>query len=337
MSAGLRLSVLDLAPVGAGYGAAQTLRQSVALAVRAEALGYTRYWLSEHHCVPYLASPAPEVLITLIASRTSAIRVGAGGVMLTNHNPLVIAERFRALEALFPGRIDLGVGRAAGTDDRVAVGYLSRGPQRSDAAFDAALEELSHFLRGTFPADHPLGRVVVMPVGTASPPLWVLGSSPRSAATASRLGAGFAHAHHLKPASCAESLAAWRRGVPAGAPAPGALVSAAVICADSDAQAARLARTHVVGWLKAARDELSHFPTVEEAEAYAYRGEELARAEAMREGLIAGSPATVRERLLRLAEEAGVGEVLVTTTLHDPDARLHSYGLLASAFRLGAR
>jgi len=190
------LSVLDLVPIGTGGSARDALRRSVELAQLAERLGFVRYWFAEHHGMPGIASSSPEILIEHIASATSRIRVGSGGIMLPNHAPLRIAEAFHTLETLHPGRIDIGVGRAPGTDP-----ITSRAMHPFDAEqFPAQLQELIGLSRGTLPPDHPFRTVRVIPAGVALPPIWILGSSGASARFAGSLGVGYSFARHFSPA-----------------------------------------------------------------------------------------------------------------------------------------
>jgi len=191
------LSVLDLSVVTTGTKPAAALRNSIDLARHADQLGYVRYWLAEHHNLASVASPAPDLMIGQIASVTKNIRVGSGGVMLPNHAPLVVAERFKMLEALFPGRIDLGLGRAPGTDGATAHALRSRLDRREGDDFLERLHELTLWETRDFPPGHPYNQVVAMPDDTPLPPIWLLGSSDYSSELAAQVGMGFAFAHHF--------------------------------------------------------------------------------------------------------------------------------------------
>ena len=216
----LPLSVLDLSPVPAGSTSGQALRNTIDLAHLADRLGYTRYWLAEHHNFPGIASSAPEILIERVATETTHLRVGSGGIMLPNHAPLKVAETFRVLEALHPGRIDLGIGRAPGTDTRTALAL-----RRSRAAlgaddFPEQLAELLAFSSGHFPAGHPFESVIAVPTDVDLPPIWLLGSSDYSAQAAAALGLGYAHAHHINPAERGAGHARLPRGLHIRGPPP---------------------------------------------------------------------------------------------------------------------
>jgi len=191
------LSVLDLSPVTSGSSGAQALRNSLDLAEPADRLGYARYWLAEHHNLASIASAAPEIMIGQIAARTRQLRVGSGGVMLPNHAPLMVAERFKVLEALFPGRIDLGIGRAPGTDPVTSLALRMRQQGGADDDFLERLQELLLLEQKGYPEDHPFRTVQAMPSDVRLPPIWLLGSSDYSAQLAAAIGAGFAFAHHF--------------------------------------------------------------------------------------------------------------------------------------------
>jgi luciferase family oxidoreductase group 1 len=324
------LSVLDLAPIPAGGTAVESLRRTVELARRAEALGYRRFWLAEHHGMPSIASSAPEVLIAHVAAATTRLRVGSGGVMLPNHPPLRVAEVFHTLAALHPGRIDLGIGRAPGTDP-LTVSAL----RPFDAeGFPDMLAELFGLSRGDLPAGHPFQRVRVVPAGVPLPPVWILGSSGATARLAAALGTGYSFASHFSPTSPLPALRAYRESFRPSAdfPAPHVILGAAVVCADTDAEAHHLASSMDLVWVRLHRGDLREIPTPEEAQAYPYTPEERAIARARRELTVVGSPATVRARLATMVEEAAADEIMIATTTHDPARRLRSYELVAEAF-----
>jgi luciferase family oxidoreductase group 1 len=333
----VRLSVLDLSPVSSGSSSAEALRNTLDLARLADDLGYARYWLAEHHNTSLIASSSPEVMIGHVASQTSRIRVGSGGVMLPNHSPLKVAETFRMLEALHPGRVDLGLGRAPGTDQLTALAL-----RRSRAAltvddFPEQLAELLAFFSGEFPADHPFRRIKAIPQDVQTPQLWLLGSSDYSARLAADIGLGFAFAHHINPAPAIEALRLYRERFRPSAyfSTPRALVAVSAICAETDAQAEELAGSADLTLLRFQQGNYSGtLPTVAEARAYPYTAFERELVKANRARLFVGSPATLREQLSHLAAEAGVNEVMVTTMTHAHETRRHSYELLAAAFAL---
>ena len=328
----LALSVLDLVPITSGSTASEALRRTVDLARLAERAGYARVWYAEHHGMPSIASSAPEVVIGQVAAATESIRVGSGGVMLPNHAPLLVAERYQTLEALFPGRIDLGIGRAPGTDPAHIRALRSFDAEQ----FPHQLAELVTLSKGAFPADHPFGSVRVTPAGVDLPPIWLLGSSGASAEFAGTNGLGYAFASHFSPTPAAPALRAYRAAFqPSEAfPEPHAILAATVVCAETDAEARRLASTMELAWARIRTGRFEPLPSPEEALAHDYTPAERQAVGVYRQLSVVGDPATVRDELARRAEAAGAGEVMVTTTVYDPEARLRSYALLAEAFSL---
>src|SRR6266513_528267 len=329
------LSVLDLSPVAAGSSGAVSLHNSIDLARLADRLGYTRYWLAEHHNLPSIASPAPDIMIGQIAAATTRMRVGSGGVMLPNHAPLMVAERFKVLEALFPGRIDLGLGRAPGTDP--VTSYALR--RRQDAGEDDFLErfqELLLFESNAFPEGHPFRSVRAMPQDVPLPPIWLLGSSGYSAQLAAMVGAGFSFAHHFADHDAVAAMLSYRdRFKPSSARAmPYAILACAAVCADSEAEAERLAATIDLNFVRRSGGEYAPLASPEEAAAYPYSPAERALIARNRRRVFVGTKATVLERLSPLISATKADEVMITTMIHDHTARRHSYELLAEAFAL---
>lgn len=328
------LSVLDLSPVSAGSTGAQALRNTLDLARLADALGYTRYWVAEHHNLPSIASSAPEIMIGQIAAVTERIRVGSGGVMLPNHAPLMVAERFKVLEALFPGRIDLGLGRAPGTDP--ATSYMLRRRQgiNEEDDFLERFQELMLLETRGFPEGHPFHQVRAMPAEVALPPIFLLGSSDYSAQLAGQIGAAFAFAHHFANFDAVEAMRLYRdnfRASPAHREAY-AILATHVVCADTDAEAERLASTVELNFVRRAKGEYLPLASPEEAAAYDYTPVDRARIAQNRSRLTVGAPATVKARLEPLLAATQAQELMVTTMLYDHQARRHSYELLKQAF-----
>src|ERR1700742_5231967 len=248
--ASLPLSVLDLSPISAGQGDARAVRDTVELAQYAEQLGYFRYWVAEHHNIPSVASTAPEVVIGQIAARTSRLRVGSGGIMLPNHAPLRIAEAFHVLEALYPRRIDLGIGRAPGTDQLTALA-LRRSKERLGAVdFPAQLEELIGLSRGDLPSNHPFSSIRAIPTDVTLPPVWVLGSTEDGAAIAASFGLGFAFAHHINPGGALKAFDVYRANFRASRwlDRPQTILTAQAVCAETDEEAEYLASTFALSW-----------------------------------------------------------------------------------------
>jgi luciferase family oxidoreductase group 1 len=320
------LSVLDLVPVGAGSSASAALAASTALVRRAEELGFRRYWVAEHHGMPGIASSAPAVLVAHLAGATSTIRVGSGGVMLPNHQPLVVAEQFGMLDALHPGRIDLGIGRAPGTDPRTARA-LRRGTDPLGADdFPDQLTELAAYFRGD-------GPVLAVPARGQQPALWLLGSSGYSAQVAGLLGLPFAFAHHFSGENTLPALALYRetfRPSPV-LDTPYAMIAASVLVAGTDEEARRLAMPGALQFLRLRQGRPGLVPTVEEALAHPYTEQERAFVEDRLGGQVIGSPETVRAGVRELVHRTGVDELMVVTGTHDPADRLRSYELLAAA------
>lgn len=335
------LSVLDLTPISAGYGSGETLRASLALAQAVDGMGYSRYWLAEHHNTSMLASAVPELMIGQIAAVTRHLRVGAGGIMLPNHAPLKVAENFRLLEALFPGRIDLGLGRAPGTDQFTAL--LLRGSREALLAddFPAQLAELQGFLGTGFEDDDPRRRIQAMPFDASAPALWMLGSSTYGAQMAARQGLPFAFAHHINPEPAHQALALYHqqfRPSPQLAE-PYAILAVSAICAETDAAAQELASSAELGFARFYQlgGRSGPIPSVAEALAHDYTPQERQIIAATRGRMFVGGPATLHRRLSGLAAETGARELMISTLIHAPEARKASYRLLAEAFEVAAR
>ena len=333
------VSVLDLSVVTTATRPAAALRNSIDLARLADTLGYVRYWLAEHHNLPAVASPAPDLMIGQIAAVTSRIRVGSGGVMLPNHAPLVVAERFKTLEALFPGRIDLGLGRAPGTDGATAHALRSRLDRRDGDDFLERLHELTLWETREFPPDHPYNRVVAMPDDTPLPPIWLLGSSDYSSELAAQIGMGFAFAHHFASHDAVEAMTHYRaRFRPSRwRDKPHGILAVAAIAADTDAEAERLASSMDLNRLRRDRGQFLPLPSVEEALAYPYTESDRAAIARNRSRLFVGSPETVMGKLQPMIEASQADELMIITAVFDHDARKRSYRLLADAFGLGEK
>lgn len=330
----LPLSVLDLAPIPADTSPAQALRNAIDLAQTAEALGYHRYWFAEHHNMPGVASTTPELLIGLIARETSRLRVGSGGVMLPNHPPLRVVEAFRLLETLYPGRIDLGIGRAPGTDSMTALALRRSRQALSADDFPEQLAELFAFADGAFPAGHPFGAITAGPREVPLPPVWLLGSSDYSAHLAAELGLGFAFASHINATEAVPAMRAYReRFQPsAGLAQPWAILAAAVVCADTDERADYLARSLDLNILRLRSGRPGRIPSPAEATAYPYTEAERAQVSTYRANLTVGAPEMVKARLDHLIEATGADELMVVSNIYDHGERRHCYELVARLF-----
>jgi luciferase family oxidoreductase group 1 len=329
------LSVLDQSPIRSGGTAAEAVAETLELAQACDGWGYHRYWLAEHHASRGLAGSTPEVLIAHVAAHTSRIRVGSGGVMLSHYSALKVAENFRMLETLHPGRIDLGIGRAPGSDPRTARA-LAHGPGALGIEhFPAQVGDLLGFLRGDLPPGHPFRGIRAMPGGPTTPEVWMLGSSGEGAAIAAHFGTAFSFAHFISDeggvAAVHDYLARFRPGVLDG---PRAAVAVFALAADTEADALRLAKSRHLWIVRLYTGRPGAFPSVEEAESHPYTAQEVAIVEHARRRTIVGTPEQVRERLLALAREYRAEELMVVTITHDFKARLRSYQLLAEAFGL---
>ncbi len=330
------LSVLDLAPVPEGGDAGDALRATIDLARHAERLGFRRFWVAEHHNMPGIASSAPPVLIGHIADATTTIRVGSGGVMLPNHVSLVVAEQFGMLEALHPGRIDLGIGRAPGTD-QVTAAALRRSPEALSADdFPDQLMDLLGFFTGRWPAGHPFAGITAVPGRGHQPAMWLLGSSGYSAQVAGLLGLPFAFAHHFSPANTLPALALYRQHFRPSPTLshPYAMVAAAVVCADTDERARFLAGSGALSFLRLRAGHPGQLPSPEEAASYPYNQLERAFLADRQATQIIGAPDTVHRGLASLLEATAADELMLTTMVFDPADRLRSFDLVAALARV---
>lgn len=322
------LSVLDLVPVRAGSTASDAIRESVDLARVAERLGYVRYWFAEHHSMGSIASSAPEILIEHIASATSRMHVGSGGIMLPNHTALRVAEVFHTLEALHPGRIDLGIGRAPGTDPAT-----SRALRPFDAEqFPDQVKELLALSRRSFPPGHPFASIRVIPSDVALPPIWVLASSGATAAFAGSMGLGYGFARHFSPNPPGPAIRAYREAFRPSAQfaAPHVILGVSVICAPTDDEADYLATSTDLGWVRLHRKEFAPVPSPEEASRYQYNAQERVIVEANRLRHFVGTPSKVAGLIRHAAEDTQADEIMVTTMIYGREERLRSYELLAA-------
>ncbi|QSO48910.1 LLM class flavin-dependent oxidoreductase [Alicyclobacillus mengziensis] len=328
----ISFSVLDLAPIVVDSTAGDALRNSLDLARHAEKWGYTRYWVAEHHSMPGIASSATAVVIGHIAGGTASIRVGSGGVMLPNHSPLVIAEQFGTLESLFPGRIDLGLGRAPGTDYLTAQA-LRRGPDRNGEDFPELLAELRSYFEPQ--GDGPARPVRAVPGEGLEVPIWLLGSSDFSARLASRLGLPFGFASHFSPNFTLPALDLYRRNFQPSEQLsePYAMVGVNVVAAETDEEARRLGTSMQLQFLSLLRNRPGQLrPPVDNIEDYCTDFEKTALDERNRFTIV-GSPETVRRGLQLFLDETHADEMIVSSQIYDHEARLRSYEILSNIFR----
>ncbi len=326
------LSVLDLAGVADNATHGEALTASIELAKTAERLGYHRHWVAEHHNIPGVASSAPGVLAATLAAHTETIRVGAGGVMLPNHAPLVVVEQFGMLEALYPGRIDLGIGRAPGTDQITAAALRRRVDPLSDSEFPQALAELFAYFDGEgFPEGHPFSHINAVPGRGDKPAIWLLGSSDYSATLAGRLGLPFSFAHHFSPRNTVEAMRLYRQSFqPSGTlEQPHAMVAVAVVCASDDERARYLAGPSRLSMARLRTGMPTRLPSPEEAAAHEYSPGEQSAVGSLSGSAVIGSPDTVREGLTDLLARTGADELILTTMVYDPADRIRSFELVA--------
>jgi luciferase family oxidoreductase group 1 len=332
-SIGVPLSVLDLAPVSEGSSPGEALRNSLDLAARVERLGFTRYWVAEHHNMPGIASSAPAVLLAHVASVTSTIRIGSGGVMLPNHSSLVVAEQFGMLEALHPGRVDLGIGRAPGTDQLTALALRRTRLGRNADDFPEQLVELFGYFDGRWPEEHPFRQITATPGLGNRPSIWMLGSSDYGAEAAGVMGLPYSFAHHFAPANTEVAVRTYRQSFrPGGATETSYLMlGVSVVCGETDEHARWLASPGLLSFARLRSGRPGRFPSPEEAAAHVFSPSERALLDERKSSQIVGSPATVRAGLIELAERTGADELMITTMVHAHADRVRSYEMLADA------
>ena len=331
----MKLSVLDQSPISQGMSTGDALRNSIDLAQLTDRLGYTRYWVAEHHASRMLACASPEALIGPIGAATSRIQIGSGGVMLPHYSALKVAETFRMLAALYPGRVDLGLGRAPGSDPVTAWALQRDKRQTAPDDFPEQLVELLACIRDGFPAHHPMARAVEPPPPSDRPTPWLLGSSPQSGVWAAELGLPYAFADFISSGGAAIARAYARDFVPSPSLAsPRVIVAAWVLCAESDEAAERLASSSRMSFAHFLSGHPIPVPPVDEAETFLREHADTLDAIIKRRRAIVGSAATARERIEQLAAEYGADEVMVVTITYDHAARRRSYELLAAAFGL---
>ena len=335
MSLPFALSIQDLAPIADGTSTTDAMAETIKLAQLGDELGFTRLWYAEHHGMPSIASSVPEILIANAAAHTRSIRIGSGGVMLLNHAPLRIAEAYRTLEALHPGRIDLGLGRAPGGDGYAMRALRSGGGEE----FSAYLAELLAFDEDSFPPEHPYSRVPVSPGGVRLPPLWLLGSSGASAQAAGQLGIGYAFAAHFSHTPAAPAFEAYRYSFKAteAFPKSRAMLCVSVVCAPTDEEAQYLSHSQAVSWALFHTGEQRKLLSPEAAHAHELTAQQQGVIDHQSALWIVGSPETVRDAIAEKAASCGADEVMITTTMHSYEHRRRSYRLIAEAFGLPPR
>jgi luciferase family oxidoreductase group 1 len=332
----VRFGVVDQVPVATGTDGARAVAETLALARRVEALGYTRYWLAEHHSTNSFACAQPAALIPAVATATSRLRVGSGGVLLPHYSPYEVAEQFRMLEAITPGRIDLGIGRApGGTMGAVEALRYGRGGIPHSAFTDQA-RDLIGWLRDALEPGHPFARVRAMPRGVEPPEVWLLGSSGETARLAGALGCGYAFAQFISGVDGSAAARAYRAAFrPSGVLGEArVIVAVGAVCAETDAEAERLASSLRLWRARIETGRDRGIPSPEEALEHRWAPGQLERV-SDGERVYVGTPDRVADRLRALAERYEADEVLVVTVTHSYEARTRSYELLAEALALG--
>jgi luciferase family oxidoreductase group 1 len=337
----LSLSVVDQSPVRQGCTAGEALWETVELAAAVEALGYRRYWVAEHHNLPNFAGTSPEVLIGQIAARTSAIRVGSGGVMLSHYSALKVAENFRVLSALYPGRIDLGIGRAPGSDPLTAAALAYPGRAREVSQFPRQVTDLLAYLSEGPAEGHPFAGVRAGPTPAPAPEVWLLGSRFESAYLAAQLGLPFSYAHFFGHGveDGPDIVAGYRKHFQPSPqlPAPLVNVTVHVLCAETEAEARRLAASRDLARLNSRLGRANGIPPVDEALAYPYSAGERLYIQQQRQGCIDGDPQQVRQGLEAIAQSYQTADLGIVTICHGFRERVRSYELVAAACGVSPR
>jgi luciferase family oxidoreductase group 1 len=331
----LKLTALDQSPVRAGSTAIQALQETIKLAQACENAGYHRYWLAEHHATNSYAGPAPEIMVTRIAAATNRIRVGSGGVMLSHYSPLKVAETFSLLESLYPGRIDLGIGRAPGSDQLTAMA-LAYGSEIGIQYFPTRIADMLSLLGTSEPPTELFKQIKISPKPETPPEVWLLGSSDQSAQYAAQFGLAFTFAQFIAPQGGERVLEFYRNNFKPSEfnSTPRGSLSVFITCAETEDEARRLAKSRDLVLLRRAKGERGAYPSVADAEAYEYSEQDLQIIENNRSQSIYGDPDQCKKILTGMAKDFGIDELVILTICYDPDARRHSYELLAKAFDL---
>jgi luciferase family oxidoreductase group 1 len=334
----LKLSILDQTPIRRGSNAYEALQESVQLAKLADELGYTRYWLSEHHNMATLAGAAPEIMIARLASETKRIRFGSGGIMLPNHSTLKVAENFRLLEALFPGRIDLGIGRAPG-GDRLTASLLNPSNTFDPQEYVQQIIAMKAFLSDTSTPGTVHEKVKAIPRIPTAPALWMLTSSGESAYIAAHFGLGLSFAHFINPVGGPEAVQAYRQLFKKSEQfkEPHTSVGIFVFCADTAEKAERMQAVMDYRLLSIEKGKFDEAPSYETVKDYSYSPDEWKRVLFNRQRMIAGTPDVVKERLTSLAKDYLVDEIVIATFADEAEDRFRSYELVAEMFEVGVR
>lgn len=333
----LKLGVLDQVYISEGQNATEGLQQSTRLAQATEGLGYTRYWVSEHHAMRALAFSSPEVLVAHLAAATNRIRVGSGGIMLPHYSAYKVAENFRLLEALHPGRIDLGLGRAPGGMP-LATRALQQDKYVDVNKYPQQVLDIIGFLYNSIPAGHPFEKLVTSPVISTAPEIWLLGSSGESARIAATLGTSYAFAEFFGTPGGEQATQHYNENFEPNhvlEDRPRSMIATLVICAETEEEANELAKSSDLLFLGIRTGlEIPFLPSVKTAINYPYTEMDLQHIDQIRKRRIIGTPVQVKEQLLQMSKDFHVGEILINSPIHDEQARIHSYKLIADAFEM---
>jgi len=332
----MKLSILDQSPVSSGYTPREALEATLELASFADKLGYTRYWAAEHHDLEGLASPAPDIMLGMIGQKTENIRIGSGAVLLPNYRPYNVAERYNLLATLFPGRVDLGIGRAPGGSAEVSVA-LADNFLKQVRQIPNTLDDLLHFLNGDFPEDNLFSRISASPVPEVQPVPWLLGTSEKSAVLAAEKGMNYVFGHFMSKADGPSIFKDYRKRFKDNHPEkqPKTIAAVSVICAETTEEAEELALSSYLWKIKQEKtDEDKHVPTISEAKQYNYTDKEKASIERLKNRQIIGNPKEVKVRLEELQAAYQTDELMVVTITHSYEARKSSYEFLAKEFNL---
>lgn len=330
------VSVLDLSLVDSGSSGPQALKNTIEAAQLAERLGYTRIWLAEHHNTAAIASPAPELMIAVLARETTSIRIGSGGIMLPNHSPLKVAETFRVLEALAPNRVDLGLGRAPGTDGLTAIALRRSREALGADDFPEQLAELRGYNDENGDPSNPLARVKASPSDVALPPIWILGSSDYGARLAAALGLPFSFASHINMNMAVPALRYYREAfVPSATLAqPQAMLAVSIICSEDEQELEGFVKSSDLSMLRLITGRFGPLPSPEEALAYPFNEFEMEQLRPMRGRRLIGTPAEIKTRIDALVAETGADEVMISSMIWGHQNRLRSLELMADQFSL---
>jgi luciferase family oxidoreductase group 1 len=330
----IKLGILDQSVVHTGSSAKEAIEETIATAALAENLGYSRFWVSEHHNSTFIAGSAPEILIVKLASETHKIRIGSGGIMLPNHSALKVAENFRMLETLFPGRIDLGMGRAPGTD-RLTSSLLNPSNDFTEESYLRQLDHLQNFFSDSaFTRDNR--RILAVPQSDTVPSQWILSSSGGSSLIAAKFGLGLVVAKFINGFVTREVIDAYKKNFKPSEyfPKPQAMLSIFVLCAETESKAKEMRKFMDYVFVQFEKGNFQDFVTYEQIQKYAFSQEELQRIKHNNGRIISGTKEQVKEQLLSLADEFDIDEIIISTMAGDKDDRKRSFELIAEVFEL---